>query len=127
MLIRIRRSWDIPEREATPEHIFLDRRAFMAGSAAIAATGLGLRGAAAAGEPADPSARPLPPPSGTRPTRSLGDTTPEAVNTNYNNFYEYGTSKHVADAAQMLKVRPLDREVHRDGPKSPRRWRSTTC
>jgi len=35
-----------------------------------------------------------------------GPVTPESVNTNYNNFYEYGTSKHVADAAQMLRIRP---------------------
>lgn len=105
MLIRNRRTWDIPEREATPEHIFLDRRAFMAGSAAVAATGLGLRGATAATDPADPSAGLYP--AKRNPAYAItGDVTPEAVNTNYNNFYEYGTSKHVADAAQMLKVRP---------------------
>ena len=37
MLIRNRRSWEIPEREATPEHVFLNRRAFMAGGAALGA------------------------------------------------------------------------------------------
>ena len=25
-----RRGWEIPERHATPEHLFLDRRAFLA-------------------------------------------------------------------------------------------------
>ena len=105
MLIRNRRTWEIPEREATPEHIFLDRRSFMAGSAAIAATGLGLGGATAATDPADPSAALYP--AKRNPAYTItGEVTPETVNTNYNNFYEYGTSKHVADAAQMLKVRP---------------------
>ena len=105
MLIRNRRTWEIPEREATPEHIFLNRRAFMAGSAAVAATGLGLRAAAAAGDATDPSAALYP--AKRNPAFAItGDVTPEAVNINYNNFYEYGTSKHVGDAAQMLKVRP---------------------
>ncbi len=31
-----RRGWEIPEREATPEHIFLNRRAFLAGTGAAA-------------------------------------------------------------------------------------------
>jgi len=33
-----RRGWEIPEHHATPEHLFLDRRAFLAagGAAAIA-------------------------------------------------------------------------------------------
>ncbi len=88
-----------------PSIIFLNRRAFMAGSAALTATGLGLRGATAAGEPVDPSTALYP--ARRNPAYTItGDVTPEAVNTNYNNFYEYGTSKHVADAAQMLKVRP---------------------
>ncbi len=105
MLIRNRRTWEIPEREATPEHIFLNRRAFMAGSVAIAATGLGSQSAGAAGDPADPSVA-LYPAKRNPAYTIMGDVTPEPVNTSYNNFYEYGTSKHVADAAQMLKVRP---------------------
>ena len=31
-----RRGWEIPEREATPEHVFLNRRAFLAGTGAAA-------------------------------------------------------------------------------------------
>jgi len=112
MLIRNRRSWEIPERDATPEHVFLDRRAFMAGSAALvsgsgafaAATGWGSGAARAADQP-DPSIG-LYPAKRNPATTIAGDVTPEALNTNYNNFYEYGTSKHVADAAEMLRVRP---------------------
>ena len=38
MNVIVRRGWEIPEREATPEHVFLSRRAFLAGSAAAALT-----------------------------------------------------------------------------------------
>ena len=39
---------------------------------------------------------------------AIGDRaiTPEEINGNYNNFYEYGTSKNVNKAAQALKIRP---------------------
>jgi sulfoxide reductase catalytic subunit YedY len=112
MLIRSRRAWEIPERDATPEHVFLDRRAFMAGSAALVSgsaafatvTGWAPAAAAAADGP-DPSAGLYP--AKRNPAYAIaGDVTPEALNTAYNNFYEYGTSKHVADAAEMLRIRP---------------------
>src|SRR5690606_19704183 len=32
--------------------------------------------------------------------------TPEEVNGNYNNFYEFGTQKSIAKAAQALRIRP---------------------
>ena len=31
-----RRGWEIPEHHATPEHLFLDRRAFLAATGAAA-------------------------------------------------------------------------------------------
>ena len=37
--IRRRRGWEIPEREATPEEVFLDRRRFLR-SAGLAGLGL---------------------------------------------------------------------------------------
>jgi len=33
-----RRGWEIPERAATPEHVFVDRRAFLAATGAAALT-----------------------------------------------------------------------------------------
>ncbi len=33
-----RRGWEIPERLATPEHVFLNRRVFMAAAGAAALT-----------------------------------------------------------------------------------------
>ena len=125
MLIRRPRRWEIPERNATPEPVFLNRRAFLGSSAAALAGGAALgSGLLASGEaqawglfgsgaPAAPAGPPEVDPSASLypvkrnpPTRSRGDVTPEAVNTNYNNFYEYGTSKHIADAAQALRIRP---------------------
>ncbi len=116
MLIRNRKSWDIPEREATPEHVFLNRRAFMAGASALGAGTLASGDALAAwpfGGDATPAAPQPPDPSlSLYPAKRnaayavTGAVTPENVNTNYNNFYEYGTSKHVSDAAEMLRIRP---------------------
>ena len=117
MLIRSRRSWEIPEREATPDHVFLNRRAFMAGATALGAGTLaggdaraawpfgGGQAAPAAPQPPDPSLS-LYPAKRNAAYSITGAVTPETVNTNYNNFYEYGTSKHVADAAEMLRTRP---------------------
>ena len=99
VLIRNSRGWEIPEREATPETIFLDRRRFMAGGTALAVAGFAGGRARAEGAALYPAKRneayvidrPL---------------TPEADNTNYNNYYEFGTSKHVAEAAESLKTSP---------------------
>jgi sulfoxide reductase catalytic subunit YedY len=99
-----KRGWELPEREATPEHLFLNRRSLIAGAAALAAS----PGAALAQRVAD-----LP-----DPTRELYPVkrnekfvldrplTDESVNTTYNNFYEFGTSKSIARAAQALRIRP---------------------
>ena len=40
MLIKSRRSWDLPEAAATPEALFFDRRKVIAGAGALAAGGL---------------------------------------------------------------------------------------
>lgn len=37
--------------------------------------------------------------------------TPEKISSNYNNFYEYGTYKQIAEEAQQLKTRPWDIEI----------------
>jgi hypothetical protein len=58
MLLKVKRGWEIPEREATPESVFLNRRDLvkaMGMGALIAAGGLGA-GSAFADESADPSA-----------------------------------------------------------------------
>ncbi len=101
-----RRGWEIPERYATPEHLFLNRRAFLTatGAAAISLS----PELALAQRVAD-----LPDPTGSlypvkRNEKYTLDrpVTDEKINTNYNNFYEFGSTKTVARAAQALKLRP---------------------
>ena len=104
MLIRRTRGWEIAEREATPEAVFLNRRALLAaGGFGLAALAMPRFGHAA--EEADPSAALYP---AKRNPRFVAEQaiTPEEINTHYNNFYEYSTNKDLADAAQALRTRP---------------------
>jgi methionine sulfoxide reductase catalytic subunit len=101
-----RRGWEIPERLATPEHLFFNRRAFLAlsGAAALSLS----TGASRAQRVAD-----LPDPTKDLYPAKRNDAftldrpvTDEKINTSYNNFYEFGSSKNVAKAAQKLELRP---------------------
>ena len=108
MLIRNRKSWEMPEREATPESVFLDRRTLMAGGAALGAATIGLNYSAmpgAAAETADPSAG-LYPAKRNEAFKLDRELTPEKINSQYNNFYEFGSTKTIARAAEALKIRP---------------------
>jgi sulfoxide reductase catalytic subunit YedY len=105
-----RRGWELPERCATPEHVFLNRRAFM--SAATGAAAIGLTPELAMAQRISDLAN-LPDPTADlypakRNEKYVLDRplTDEKVNANYNNFYEFGSSKTIARAAQALKIRP---------------------
>jgi methionine sulfoxide reductase catalytic subunit len=101
-----RRGWEIPEREATPEHIFLNRRAFLAATGAAALSlSPELAAAQRVSDLPDPSASLYP---AKRNEKYALDrpVTDEKINTNYNNFYEFGSSKQIARPAQALKLRP---------------------
>ena len=105
MLIRRRKSWEIAEREATPEALFLNRRAALkTGGGLIAGSLLGGFSPAFA-EDADPTAA-LYPAKRNEAYALDRPLTPEKTNGAYNNFYEYGEQKSVASAAQALKTRP---------------------
>jgi len=100
-----RRGWEIPERFATPEHIFFNRRDFLAGAGAGA---LALSPQLAAAQRiAD-----LPDPSNLYPAKQNEKftldraVTEEKINLNYNNFYEFSSNKSLAKQAQALKPRP---------------------
>ncbi|MCC7426076.1 MAG: protein-methionine-sulfoxide reductase catalytic subunit MsrP [Alphaproteobacteria bacterium] len=124
MWIKRRRGWEIPESRITPEAHFRNRRALLkamglgagaiAGGGALVA-GLGSmrtaeaqwrfgRGPAPERAP-DPTADLYPARRNERYTvdRAL---TPEREATTYNNFYEFGSHKGIASAAQRLPVRP---------------------
>jgi sulfoxide reductase catalytic subunit YedY len=108
-----RRGWELPEREVTPEHIFVNRRTFLAGTAATVALSPGLAAAQRVSDLPDPSASLYPVKRNER--YALGDRplTDEKLNTTYNNFYEFGSSKSIFRAAQALKLRPW--QVKLDG------------
>src|SRR5215813_12697378 len=104
-----RRGWEIPERLATPEHLFngrLDRRAFLVGTGA-AALALSPQGALAqrVSDLPDPT-KDLYPAKRNEAFTLDRPITDEKINTSYNNFYEFGTSKNVVKASQALKLRP---------------------
>jgi methionine sulfoxide reductase catalytic subunit len=103
-----RRGWDIPERLATPEHLAFSRRGLLAGGASALTL---MPGAALAQRVADLAK--LPDPTADLYPAKRNDTykldraiTDEAINGHYNNFYEFGTSKHIAEDAQALRIRP---------------------
>ncbi|MBV8510789.1 MAG: protein-methionine-sulfoxide reductase catalytic subunit MsrP [Xanthobacteraceae bacterium] len=99
-----RRGWELPERAATPEHLFFNRRAFLAATGATLVAP-GLASAEGAADTSDPSAHLYP---AKRNEKYVLDRaiTDEAINTTYNNFYEFGSAKTISRAAQALKLRP---------------------
>jgi len=100
MLIRRKKGWELRDSEATPERVFRDRRRLLQ---AVAAGPLILAGlpawAAAEGEALYPGKR------NPRYTLDRPLTDPK-FSTRYNNFYEFGAQKDIADEAQALKVNP---------------------
>ena len=103
-----RRGWEIPERLATPGHLFFNRRGFLAGGASALALLPRSAGAQRVSDLAtlpDPTADLYPAKRNDKYTldRPITD---EKVNGNYNNFYEFGSSKTIASAAQALNTRP---------------------
>lgn len=119
MLIKIPRGWEIPEREVTPEHVYLNRRKFLAGASATALAGIGsliLPGGSALslgipGRKENPSLRPL---SAPRNSEYKVDhpITSEKVATGYNNYYEFTEIKdRVWKLAEEFQPRPWEIEI----------------
>ncbi|NQV21999.1 MAG: protein-methionine-sulfoxide reductase catalytic subunit MsrP [Rhodospirillales bacterium] len=114
MLIKTPRSWELPESAATDESCYWNRRDLLkklglgAAAAGLPGMGLGLGSALAAAE--DPSAG-LYPVKRNDDYEGGRDITPEALTSRYNNFYEFGSHKEIALAAQKLKIRPWTIEI----------------
>ncbi len=110
MLLKVRKSWELPDAAATDEAIFRDRRrlvtAMGVGSLLVAGGGGLLPGRALAAAPAgDPSAGLYP--VKRNPAYTLDrELTKEELVVTYNNYYEFGSQKEISEAAQALKIRP---------------------
>ena len=110
MWIKRQRGWEIPEREATSEAVFHNRRALLKamgmGALTAAAGGTGsLAAAMPAFADADPSAGLYPAKRDPKYTLDR-PITAEKLSTTYNNFYEYTDDKNVYQYSDALKIRP---------------------
>lgn len=106
MLIKRHRGWELPESQATPESVFLDRRKLLLGLGVTGlAAGTGLRPAFAAAD-ASAVAAELYPAKRNAVYDPGRDLTEEKVVTSYNNYYEFGTSKNIHRSAQALTIKP---------------------
>src|SRR5260370_29367784 len=98
MLIRVPKGWEIPEREAVPEDIYLNRRQLLLAAGFFGMEGL-LSAAAYPGKHNPEFA----------PDRAI---TEEWAATGYNNFYEVGTDKEgVKNNVDKFVTRPWTFDV----------------
>ncbi len=104
MLIRIPRRWEIPERLATPEHQYLNRREFVR-AGAIGAAALGAAVLAPSPAVADVPRNPK-----YKLDRPLTD---ERIAAMYNNFYEFNQEDKTAPArlVDRFRISPWEMEV----------------
>ena len=113
MLIRRPRGWELPESRATPEGLFLRRRQLVGGIVAgsILAVLPGCGEESLAEEPGlAPDLYPAVRNDHYPLDRPLSE---ESLATGYNNFYEFGSHKQIARAAQALTLKPW--QVRLDG------------
>lgn len=96
-----RRGWEIPEHRVTPEALVLGRRGLIGG-----AVGLGAIAPAFAQEATRTLNAPRNP--AFDPGRPI---TAEKHAVTYNNYYEFGESKNIWRAAQVLKTEPWTVEI----------------
>ena len=125
MLIKIPRGWEIPERLATPEHVYLNRRKFLGASAAALGGIAGLLPAGHAWGRSPFAAVPdLAPMKAQRNTRYKVDhpITAENVSTRFNNYYEFTEVKdQVWKLAENFQSRPWEIQIKGDVEK-PRKF-----
>jgi sulfoxide reductase catalytic subunit YedY len=110
--IRRRHGWELPEGETTPEHAFVNRRAF------LKALGLGAIGGAtgllaACERAAPPAIQPTSPIGARRNSQFALDRplTDETVAARYNNFYEFSEQKDVYRYVEKFTPKPWTIEV----------------
>jgi len=112
MLVKISRGWELPERMATPESVFRNRRQVLKGIGAIGSVTVAgtfvpsaVHGTHEEGPSDDPSAG-LYPVSENKAFTLDRELTPEKFATHYNNYYEFGSQKEIFQLARELPIRP---------------------
>ena len=105
MLIKTNSSWTIPERDATPEHIFLNRRQFL-GAMGLGTTAMISGNVFAAKEKKEDPTTDLYPAKRNENFKLDRPLTEEKDAASYNNFYEFGSHKRIEFEASALKIRP---------------------
>jgi sulfoxide reductase catalytic subunit YedY len=116
MLIKKPRSWEMPESAVTSESRYRNRREIVKGlglgiaAASLPGFGTGLSVGQALAAVADPTAH-LYPVDRNDDFEGGRDITPEKLTSRYNNFYEFGSHKEIALAAQKLEIRPWTIEI----------------
>ncbi len=100
-----RKGWEIPEREATPESLAMNRRALMRGGALLGAGAI-LPGLSEATLAADDPTAGLYPAKRNESYKLDRGLTSEPTASKYNNFYEFSLNKSAYLQAESLKARP---------------------
>ena len=124
MLIRIAKDWEIPEREAAPEAVYMNRRKFLASMGVTGAYALALLSGCGKFGGSGPEIKPLSAwalspaeaavyPARRNPAFRLDRAmTEEAIAARYNNFYEFsGDKDDVYLRVEKFSVRPWTIEV----------------
>jgi len=108
MLTRVKRLWEMPEAAATDENIFLDRRrlckAIAAGPVFLAGTGMSKMAWASTTNETTGNLYPVK--RNEKYILKPRKLTEKKYAITHNNFYEFGSYKRIARAAQKLKIRP---------------------
>jgi len=114
MLIRKPKPGEVPEREVTPESVYLGRRRLLQ-AAALGFSGVAssLRAALASSDkPSVETLRRLPAQRNSKFKVEGRDITPESITAGYNNYYEFTVDKRrVAELAEHFESRPWQIEV----------------
>lgn len=95
-----KKPWNIPERTVTSETAYFSRRSLIGGSLALALTGFAPSLALAQ------SSKSLDATKNSQYDKTDRPLTSENAATSYNNFYEFGSHKSIAPAAQKLETEP---------------------
>ena len=102
MLIRTRRSWELPESAATPETVWMNRREWLKG-AGLAGLGLAAANFAPAAALAAIGGYPFRRNDAYGLDRAVTD---EELATTYTNFYEFGSSKNIWKKTRKMVTDP---------------------